>query len=234
MYRRSPLRILISGILLVVAIGFGISKAVRNVGEAKNGIEQSSGGGNSGAGAGDSLIRSQNLAKAIAAVKGKGATEVLELRLEPGEAKFQVRDGDGAKGWSYTRGGDLSDFKVNLIGPGRIQDNVFPIARLSAGTPERIVARIHAKAPQFDLADVQFMTLEVDAASGKFEWSVNIGKPGSGRLYQADLNGGNVRSPGELPAGGTAGAPPKTGTGVADCIAKAAGDVTKIQACAGQ
>jgi hypothetical protein len=225
MLRRSPLGVLISAVLVVVAIGFGISKAVNNVGEAKKGIEQASGGGKTTGGADkDSLIKASNLDRAIGAVKAKTGAggEVLELRLEPSQAKFQVRDGDGAKGWTYTSGGDLSDFRVKLIGPGRIEDNVFPIAKLDPGVPERIVGGIHAKAPQYDLKDVQFMTLDIDPVSGKFIWSVNIGDPGSGNLYQADLDGGNVRAPGEA------------GRNVADCIAKAAGDPTKIQACATQ
>jgi hypothetical protein len=219
MLRRSPLGILISGVLVVVVIGFGISKAVHNVGDAKKGIEQASGNSSSGAAGGDSLIKADNLGKAIAAVKSKAGGQVLELRLEPNEAKFQVRDGDGAKGWAYTSGGDLDDFKVKLIGPGRIEDNVFPIDRLQAGAPERIVAGIHAKAPQYELEDVQFMTLDIDPVSGKFNWSVNIGEPGSGNLYQADLDGSHVRAPGEA------------GRNAADCIAKAAGDPVKIQAC---
>jgi hypothetical protein len=72
--------------------------------------------------------------------------QVLELRLEPKEAKFQVRDGDGARGWANTSGGDLDDFKVKLVGPGRIEENVFrstsstravPSASSRASTPRR-------------------------------------------------------------------------------------------------
>ena len=241
MYRRSPLGILISGILLLVAIVFGVTKAIHNVDSAKDGIEQSRGGGTAHADSADSLVRTANFQKAITAVRGKTGSggQILELRLEPGQAKFQVRDGGGAKGWTYTSGGDLSDFRVKLIGPGRIEDNVFPIGRLGANVPERIVAGIHAKAPQYDLGDVQFMTLDMDPASGKFEWSVNIGQPGSGTLYLADLDGANVHSPGELPGGGRPGtvpggttSPGNAGQRIADCIAKAAGDPVKIQACA--
>jgi hypothetical protein len=228
MLRRSPIGILFSAVLLVVAIGFGVSKAVHGVGEAKKAVTQASGGAQSaGAADDDSLIRSANLEKALAAVKAKGGDQVLELRLEPGEARFQVREGDGAKGWAYTKGGDLNDFRIKLIGPGRIEDNVFPIAQLDAGTPERIVQGIHAKAPRYDLKDVQFMTLDIEPVSGKFVWAVNIGTPGSGNLYQADLDGSNVRSPGE--AGAQAG---QAAQGITDCITKAAGDPTKIQACA--
>jgi hypothetical protein len=221
MLRRSPLGILISGVFAVVVIGFGISKAVDHVGDAKKGIEQASGSSSSGAAGGDSLIKTENLGKAITAVKGKTGAhgEVLELRLEPKEAKFQVRDGDGARGWAYTSGGDLDDFRVKLVGPGRIEDNVFPIDQLDAGAPERIVAGIHAKAPRYELQDVQFMTLDIDPASGKFIWSVNVGEPGSGNLYEADLDGSNVRAPGEA------------GRDAAACIAKAAGDPAKVQAC---
>jgi hypothetical protein len=245
MYRRSPLGILVSAIILVVAIVFGVSKAINNVDDAKKGVQQANGGGDSGADSGDSLIKASNFGKAIAAIKAKTGAggQVLELRLEPKQAKFQVRDGGGAKGWTYSSGGDLSDFRVKLIGPGRIEDNVFPIAQLNAGTPERIVAGIHAKAPQYTLADIQFMTLDIDPVSRKPVWAVNIGQPGSGNLYQADLNGANVRKPGELPTGvgagtGTTGAPGTTGAAragrIADCISKAAGDPVKIQACAAQ
>jgi len=232
MLRRSPIGILISAVLLVVAIVFGISKAIHNVGEAKKAVTQAGGGSQSaGAADQDSLIRASNLQKAIAGVQGKGGSQVLELRLEPGEAKFQVRDQGGAKGWTYTKGGDLNDFRVKLIGPGRIEDNVFPISQLDPGAPERIVAGIHAKAPQYDLGDVQFMTLDIDPASGKFIWAANVGQPGSGNLYQADLDGSNVRSPGEIGAqvGAQAG---QKAQGITDCIAKAAGDPAKIQACA--
>jgi hypothetical protein len=232
MLRRSPLGILVGLVITVAVVGFGVSKAVKNVGDAKEGIEQAS-GKSSGSGGEDSLVRTANFKQAIDAVRGKtGARgELLELRLEPREARFQVRDGDGAKGWTYTSGGDLSDFGVRLIGPGRIEDNVFPIAQLKAGTPERIVDGIHAKAPQYDLADVQFMTLDMDPAGGGFVWRVNIGVPGQGRLYLADLDGGNIRSPGDVPATSGGAATTTPGAGVADCVAKGAGDPAKIQAC---
>jgi hypothetical protein len=68
MLRRSPLGILISGVFAVVVIGFGISKAVDHVGDAKKGIEQASGSSSSGAASGHSLIKADNLGKAIAAV----------------------------------------------------------------------------------------------------------------------------------------------------------------------
>jgi hypothetical protein len=234
MLRRSPLGILVGLVITVAVVGFGVSKAVKNVGDAKEGTEQASGNSSANADGEDSLVRAANFEKAIDAVRGKtGArSEVLELRLEPGEARFQVRDGDGAKGWTYTSGGHLGDFGVRLIGPGRIEDNVFPIAQLKAGTPERIVAGIHARAPQYDLADVQFMTLDMDPAGGGFVWRVNIGAPGQGRLYLADLDGGNIRSPGDVPAASGGAATTTPGAGVADCIAKAAGDPAEIQACA--
>ena len=72
---------------------------------------------------------------------------------------------------------------------------MFPISRLKATTPEKIVAAIHARNASLSLKDVQFMLLELDAGTGKFMWSVNIGTPGSGSLYQADLNGANVACP---------------------------------------
>jgi hypothetical protein len=46
------------------------------------------------------------------------------------------------------------------------------------------------------------------------------------------VNGGNVRSPGDVRSPSAGGADATTpGSGVADCIAKAARDPAKIQAC---
>ena len=246
MLARNPIRIILGGLIALVLVGFGVYRLVNRAGGAANGIQQATGGGSgTNAADGSSLIRAKNLAKAIAAVSHKSG-EVLELRLEPATAKFQVRRGGSgsAQGWAYTSGGDLSSFGVKLIGPGRIQDNVFPIAQLKATTPERIVAAIHARNASLSLKDVQFMTLDLDAGTGKFMWSVNIGTPGSGSLYQANLNGGNVRLPGEAASGAASSgtATPSTTPSTAQdavakaqrqatCIQNAGGDVAKIQAC---
>jgi hypothetical protein len=243
---RNPIRIILGGLIALVLVGFGAYRLVNRAGGAAKGIEQATGGGSgTNAAAGSSLIRAENLAKAIAAV-GQKSGEVLELRLEPATAKFQVRRGrsGSAQGWTYTSGGDLSSFGVKLIGPGRIQDNVFPIAQLKATTPERIVAAIHARNASLSLEDVQFMTLDLDAGTGKFMWSVNIGAPGSGSLYQASLNGSNVALPGEAAARAASSGPVKPpavpsnpqdavarAQRVAKCIQSAGGDVAKIQAC---
>jgi hypothetical protein len=194
--RRSPVGIVISVLLPLAFLAFGANRVIHRATDA---INQASSGlsGGVAADAGDSLIRQGNLAGAIAKVRDRGATQVLELRLEPGSARFQVRDGDGAKGYTVTHDGDISDFGVDLIGPGRVQDNVIPMNKLDPATPERIVAGIQAQMPQYSLRDVQFMTLDMDAGSGEFEWSVNIGTPGSGNLFLAKLDGSHVHMPGQ-------------------------------------
>jgi hypothetical protein len=243
---RNPIRIIIGGLIALVLVGFGVYRLVHRAGGAVKGVEQATGGGSGTSAAdGSSLIRAKNLAKAIAAVSRKSG-EVLELRLEPATAKFQVRRGSSgsAQGWAYTSGGDLTSFGVKLIGPGRIQDNVFPIAQLKATTPEKIVAAIHARNAALSLKDVQFMILGLDAGTGKFRWSVNIGTPGSGSLYQADLEGGHVALPGETAARAASSGPVKPPSvpanaqeavaraqRVGKCIQNAGGDVAKIQAC---
>ena len=240
MLARNPIRVIVGGLIALVLVGFGVYRLVNRAGGAVKSVEQAGRGSGTSAADGSSLIRAKNLAKAIAAVSRKSG-EVLELRLEPATAKFQVRRGNSgsAQGWAYTSGGDLSSFGVKLIGPGRIQDNVFPIAQLKATTPEKIVAAIHARNASLSLKDVQFMTLDLDAGTGKFMWSVNIGTPGSGSLYQANLNGGNVRLPGEAASGtATPSTTPSTAQDAvakaqrqATCIQNAGGDVAKIQAC---
>jgi hypothetical protein len=243
---RNPIRIIVGGLIALVLVGFGVYRLVNRAGGAVNSVSQAT-GGSSGTNAADgsSLIRAKNFAKAITAVGAKSG-QVLEVRLEPATAKFQVRRGQSgsAQGFAYTSGGDLNSFGVKLIGPGRIQDNVFPLAQLKATTPEKIVAAIHARNASLSLKDVQFMLLELDAGTGKFVWNVNIGTPGSGSLYQANLNGSNVALPGESAArAASSGAvrPPAVPSNaqdavaraqrVAKCIQSAGGDVTKIQAC---
>src|SRR5438876_975516 len=103
MLARNPIRIVIGGLVAVALVGFGVYRLVNRVGGAAKGIEQATGGGSgSSASGGSSLIRTKNFAKAIAAVGAKSG-QVLELRLEPATAKFQVRKGSSgsAQGWAY-------------------------------------------------------------------------------------------------------------------------------------
>jgi hypothetical protein len=102
---------------------------------------------------------------------------------------------DAAKGWLWT-GDMLTGFPVRLIGPGRLADNVFPLARVRPATVERLATGA-ARTFGGTLDDVQAMTLELDLTSGRPQWSANVLRGQDGRLYLADLDGRRLRQPRE-------------------------------------
>lgn len=204
---------------VVVAVAVGGLKIANVFDSASDAVKEATGAAATAGGDEDSLIRTANFARALDVLRAKvGAdAEVLDLRLEPATATWQVRDGDEAVGYKLLAGSsDLSSFGVDLIGPGKIQDNVFPLAKISPSVPERLVDAAKARNPTLTLDDVNFLTLELDPVTGKPEWNLNAG----GGLYVADLDGSDLRQPGD------------EGRRVADCIAAAKGDPAKIQACA--
>lgn len=191
---------------------------------------------NSGAGDDDSLYRANNFGEAVKAVRGEiGAEgEVLELRIEARKAKFTVRQGKSEDATGYTaRASDpssLSDFGVNVVGEGTLADQSIPISDLAASALTRMEAQAHKRDPGAKLDTIQFFILDMDAVSRKPEWKMNV----HGRLYLANLDGGNFHSPGE--GAGTLADPELTpiernALKLSHCISQAAGDADKIQRC---
>jgi hypothetical protein len=193
-------------------------------------------GANSGGGDDNSFYRAENFDTALNAVKdevGPGG-DLLEIRVEAKRASFTVRKGKTESATGYTAwardAGDLSDFDVDVAGQGSLANQAIPASDVTASALARMEVQARKRDPQATLGTIQFFTLDYDASSQRPEWSMNV----HGRLYLANLDGRNFRSPGE--GAGTLTNPELTpaerdALKLSHCVAQAAGDAGKIQRC---
>jgi hypothetical protein len=195
------------------------------------------GGGGVSISGNDELFTTAGFREAYDAVTGEAGenARLLQVQVSPGGADFKLRNGEQATGFIYS-GGDLHDEKVDVIGPGSLEGQDFPISEVDPGAIDKIVSGVKSESGVSDIK-VTVMTLEKSAVDGKLKWTINAEGGGrTGLVYNAQPDGSNVTSPlGDI-AGGT-GTTGTTGGGkspqeIADCIQQAGTDVAKIQACA--
>lgn len=215
--------------------------------------------GDSGAG-NEELFTTAGFQEAYAAVTDRAGEQatVLEVQITGGGADFKLRSGEQATGLIYTDG-ELHDQEVEVIGPGSLEGQDFPISEVDPAAIDRIVSGVQSESGVSDI-EVTVMTLAKSSIEGRLEWTINAEGGGrSGLVYVADADGSNVRSPlGGIagagtettgtetePSGGSAGGkPPATDPGasvtlpsgksaaeVLECVQRAQGDVEKLQAC---
>jgi hypothetical protein len=169
----------------------------------------------------EELFTTAGFQKAYDAVKEKAGenAQVLQVRITEGGADFKLRNGEQATGFVYT-GGDLHDEKVDVIGPGSLEGQDFPISEVDPAAVNKIVDGIKSQ-PQFNDLKVTVMTLEKSQTDGNLKWTIN-GEGGgrTGLVYTAEPDGSGV----SLPALGP-------NEDLAKCIRDAGTDVSKIQAC---
>ena len=193
-------------------------------------------GPNSGGGDDNSFYRAENFNTAVKAVKGEVGRggDILEIRVEAKRASFTVRKGKTESATGYTArasdAGDLSNFDVDVVGQGSLANQTIPATDLIASALTRMEAQAHNRDPKATLGTIQFFALDYDPTSQRPEWKMNV----HGRLYLANLDGRNFRSPGE--GAGTLTNPELNPTEsnalkLSHCIVQAAGDVAKIQRC---
>jgi hypothetical protein len=191
---------------------------------------------NSGGGDDHSLYRAHNFDTALKAVKSKlgPGGDILEIRVEAKRASFSVRKGKTESATGYTAlahdTGDLSDFDVDVVGQGSLANQAIPASDVIASALTRMEAQARKRDPNATLGTIQFFTLDYDPTSQRPEWGLNV----HGRLYLANLDGRNFRSPGK--GAGTLTNPELNPTErnalqLGHCVAQAAGDVVKIQRC---
>ena len=193
-------------------------------------------GPNSGGGDDNSFYRAENFNTAVKAVKGEVGRggDILEIRVEAKRASFTVRKGKTESATGYTArasdAGDLSNFDVDVVGQGSLANQTIPATDLIASALTRMEAEARNRDPKATLGTIQFFALDYDPTSQRPEWKMNV----HGRLYLANLDGRNFRSPGE--GAGTLTNPELNPTEsnalkLSHCIVQAAGDVAKIQRC---
>lgn len=197
------------------------------------------------------LFTSAGFQKAYDAVKEKsGGKPALQIQITEGGAEFKLRDGEQATGFVYT-GGDLHDETVDVIGPGSLNGQDFPLEETYVAAIDKVVSGVKSVSGISDIK-ITVMTLEKSPVDGQLKWTINAeGNGRTGLVYNAEPDGSNVTSPlGAVAGSGSGGGGSTSGSGssasgsggvtapngktpqeIANCIQQAGTDVSKIQAC---
>jgi hypothetical protein len=190
----------------------------------------------------EELFTTAGFQKAYDAVKEKAGenAQVLQVRITEGGADFKLRNGEQATGFVYT-GGDLHDEKVDVIGPGSLEGQDFPISEVDPAAINKIVDGVKQESGVSDVK-VTVMTLEKSQIDGNLKWTINAEGGGrTGLVYNAEPDGSNVTSPlGDIAGSGSSGGTStssgssggtKSPQDIATCVQQAGTDISKIQAC---
>jgi hypothetical protein len=182
----------------------------------------------------DDLFTTAGFQKAYTAVTDKAGenAQALQVQITEGGADFKLRNGEQATGFVYT-GGDLHDEKVDVIGPGSLEGQDFPLSEVDPAAINKIVAGVKDQAGVNDLK-VTVMTLEKSQIDGTLKWTINAEGGGrTGLVYNAEPDGSNVTSPLGNVAGSNSGSSggTKSPQDIATCVQQAGTDISKIQAC---
>jgi hypothetical protein len=192
----------------------------------------------SGSPASDSatLFKAANFSKVLNQAQGKLAgSAVTTLKIEPRDVKIV--------GQSKTLTVDSSGNSLVVNTPS-IPGSTFALSAVSPATVEKVVNTVESKAG-VKQSGIHHVTATVDPISNKPLYGVYLVSGSS--HYQADINGGNVKSYGgasSVSSSGTssggaatssssASAAASKAQSTANCIAKAGTDAAKIAACAG-
>lgn len=176
----------------------------------------------------DSLLRASNLQKALGTLSGKAGAgaDALEVDVYPGYLQADIATGSEQNGKRYKVAGpdgDAQEAELELTGPGRLSENVFPLSDVDADTVAATASKAAAKANK-TLGDVTYVTIRIGVTSGKPEINVYLG---GGAFYTADIDGSGLRD-----VAGDARKAAGDAQETADCIKRAGTDVSKITACA--
>jgi hypothetical protein len=178
------------------------------------------------------LFKASNLNKVFAQAKGKlGATPVTVLKIEPRDVKIV--------GQNQTVTVDNSGKSVAVSTPS-LPGATFDLGVVSPATVEKIINGVESRA-SLKQTGIAYVAVAVDPISNKPFYGVYL--VSGGTHYQANINGGNLRSfggsggasatPTTTPSGGTPAGGSRSPQAIANCVSKAGPDPMKIKACTG-
>ncbi|MBI5106597.1 MAG: hypothetical protein HZB46_16705 [Solirubrobacterales bacterium] len=229
----------------VIALVVGGIVAITSLGGAKDSIDEATRKG----GDAKSMFHQQPLDKALTAIRGKVGddADLLQLAVYPGYVAVEVSTGseDEGRAFKVDSKGHVKEFPLSLSGPGRLKDNIFPLAKLDAATVEKLAAQVSQKESK-GLDDVTHVIAMIDPVSGKPGWNVYLN---GSKYWRASLDGSGLSNPDdearktldqaektiEQVSGGSGGGATAAKPGASDlatCIQEAGTDAAKIQACA--
>ncbi len=132
------------------------------------------------------LFATPGFTEAYDAVTEKAGDQapLLEVQITAGGAEFTIRSGEQATGFVYTQG-ELHDQEVDVIGPGSLEGQDFPISVVDPAAIDKIVDGVKAESNVSDL-EVTVMTLDKSAVDGQPRWTVNARgrRPHRARLHR--------------------------------------------------
>lgn len=114
--------------------------------------------------------------------------ELLDLTVsKQGGGNVKYRTGDRAAGFQWGPGhSGLAPVKVQLVGSGRLSDNVFPIAKLQAGATAKLSAAVrHAAGAGFK---IQSMALGLNPVTRDVRWTITGDDRGRAVIYSANAD----------------------------------------------
>jgi hypothetical protein len=172
--------------------------------------------------------------------------DLLRLIAYPGYMTVEASTGseDEGRAFKVQESGRVTKMPLTLTGPGRLADNVFPLAKLHGSTIEKLAGEVAAK-ENGTLDDVAYVIAQIQPGSGDAGLSVYMK---NSRFWQAALDGSGLVNPDKQArkslddaeatiesatksatkaSGGTA----KQGDDLAACVQAAGTDVAKLQAC---
>lgn len=176
----------------------------------------------------DSLLRSSNLAKALGTLSEKAGSDAdaIEVDVYPGYLQADISTGSEDEGKRYKVAGpdgDAEEAKLQLTGPGKLAENIFPLSDVDATTVADTATAAAEKAGK-TLGDVTYVTIRIGITSGKPEINVYLG---GGAFYTAGIDGSGLKD-----VAGDAKQAASDAQDTADCIKQAGTDVSKITDCA--
>lgn len=142
-----------------------------------------------------SLFHAAPLDKGLDKVRAKvGADgQLLQLNIYPGYLQVDASTGseDKARSFRIQEDGKVDQLPVTLTGPGKLADNVFPLAKVDSGVVEKLAGQAAAK-EHAGLDDVSHVVVMIAPDSGKPSINVYLK---SSRYWRAALDGTGLTNP---------------------------------------
>jgi hypothetical protein len=164
-----------------------LDQAARQTGDVRSTIAQATE-------ADGDYLSAASFGAAVADIKARigAGGELLDLTVsKQGGGNVKYRTGDRAAGFTWGPGREgLQPVDVTLVGPGKLADNVFPVAKLSPGATAKLSAAATAKAGAgFEVAT---MSLGLAPVTGKVRWTITGEVDGRQLVFTAKADGSGL------------------------------------------
>lgn len=192
----ATLFVVLMAVLVVGLPAFIVLSVVRSVDDA---TDSPSGFGNSGGDSSDepSLVLPDRLGPALERIRAEAGSEgsAIAMRIDPNRISAVMRKADGSRVVVIV----ARDLDVTTVSAGSGGDRGLSLNRIDPKVPDRL-ARAAAERLGRDYDDLSYLALSATSRElgGGGSWSVFFGGTGGANSFvTADLDGRNIRIPGQ-------------------------------------